>query len=985
MAVPTAFTVSTAAELDDAITTLDAVSSPGTYTITFSADITEGDVDALYAAPGVAVVIQGNSLTLDGSGTGNGLAVLGGKVSIADLTIEDTLARGVAGSGSGGGGAGLGGGLFVGPTGSVALDNVSFVTDAAKGGAGGTGGGGGLGGDSSLFVPNLGGDGAIGHFGSPGTTGANGTALVLTGGNGGPGGVGGAGHQGGFGGFGGGGGKGGDGGDGGYGSTHFPFGNGGNGGSGATGGAGGKGGIGQAGGSGGEGGKGGDGGDSLAPEFAGDGARGGDGGHGGDGGFGGGGGPGGNGGNAGDGGNAKAPGGVASNGPTGGHGGNGGSGGVGGVGSFGAGGGGGGRGGAAGNGGTGGGNALRPGTGGTGGTGGNGGAGGFGGGGGGGGTGGAPDDPSRGSSTYGAGKAGKGGLGEPGGFGAGGGGGTGAGTGAESGRGGAGGGGLGAGGDIFVAQGGSLTVDGGLLSEGTVAGGSSHAQSGGAYGSGIFLQGNETITLDAPANTALTVAGVIADQTGSGGAGATAGVGKIVIGAGGTVQLSAKNTFVGGIAIAGGTLDLAHTSAAGTGAISFDGAGGLAFTAADAPANAILDFTFGDTITVDGFVATGSSEPSGMLVLTGAGGPVALKLPGADLAAVRVGTSADSTTITMPCFAAGTAIATARGEVAVEHLAVGDRVLTEAGPAPIVWVGHRRVACQRHPRPWDVHPVRIAAHAFAQGEPVRDLWLSPDHAVFVNGALIPARYLLNGATIAQVAVEHVTYWHVELPRHAVLRAEGLASESYLDTGNRAAFSNGGTVVQRDADFARGVWERAACARLVLRGEEMEAVRNKLIARAKALGYCVLSDPALRLCVGRYVVRARKSGRTHCFALPAGSGAARLVSRSGVPAETRSGSDDQRRLGVAVARIVVDGETIPLDDARLGTGWHAVEHDGKGGAWRWTDGDASLNLAGGGTVELDIVITGRYWIAPVWGTSISRNRASIQIGSRAVKE
>jgi hypothetical protein len=34
-----------------------------------------------------------------------------------------------------------------------------------------------------------------------------------------------------------------------------------------------------------------------------------------------------------------------------------------------------------------------------------------------------------------------------------------------------------------------------------------------------------------------------------------------------------------------------------------------------------------------------------------------------------------------------------------------------------------------------VLPVRIGSHAFGRGLPVRDLFLSPDHAVFAEGAL----------------------------------------------------------------------------------------------------------------------------------------------------------------------------------------------------------------------------------------------------------
>jgi hypothetical protein len=192
---------------------------------------------------------------------------------------------------------------------------------------------------------------------------------------------------------------------------------------------------------------------------------------------------------------------------------------------------------------------------------------------------------------------------------------------------------------------------------------------------------------------------------------------------------------------------------------------------------------------------------------------------------------------TVACFAAGTGIATERGEVTVQHLRIGDRVrLADGGLAPIAWLGHRRVACRQHPRLNDVQPVRIAAHAFGLGRPHRDVQLSPDHAVFVDGMLIPARYLLNDATVRQEEVATVTYWHVELSQHGILLANGLPAESYLDTGNRGAFANGGPVVMAHADFARGVWQRAGCAPLVTEGPARDLVYRRLIAQALALGW-----------------------------------------------------------------------------------------------------------------------------------------------------
>ncbi len=154
--------------------------------------------------------------------------------------------------------------------------------------------------------------------------------------------------------------------------------------------------------------------------------------------------------------------------------------------------------------------------------------------------------------------------------------------------------------------------------------------------------------------------------------------------------------------------------------------------------------------------------------------------------------------VVAPCFARGTRIRTDRGEIAVERLRVGDVVPTprNGGSRRIKWIGRRHIDCAGHSRPHDVLPVRVSAEAFAPGMPGRDLLLSPDHAVFTGGALIPIRYLINGATIAQQEVEAVSYWHIELESHDILLAEGLPCESYLDTGNRGTLSSG--PVQRRA-------------------------------------------------------------------------------------------------------------------------------------------------------------------------------------------
>ncbi len=113
----------------------------------------------------------------------------------------------------------------------------------------------------------------------------------------------------------------------------------------------------------------------------------------------------------------------------------------------------------------------------------------------------------------------------------------------------------------------------------------------------------------------------------------------------------------------------------------------------------------------------------------------------------------DSVVPSIPCFAFGAHITTSQGEVRVENLREGDLVMVCEGSArelrPIRWIGRRCLDVLGHPRPAHVQPIRFIRDSFADGIPHRDLLVSPDHAIYVDGALIPARLLLNGATVVR--------------------------------------------------------------------------------------------------------------------------------------------------------------------------------------------------------------------------------------------
>ena len=251
---------------------------------------------------------------------------------------------------------------------------------------------------------------------------------------------------------------------------------------------------------------------------------------------------------------------------------------------------------------------------------------------------------------------------------------------------------------------------------------------------------------------------------------------------------------------------------------------------------AITGFTSGDTIDVTGFAATSETFTGNALILTNAiNAHATLHVQGNfSTADFRLASDGAGGTMIVTCFAEGTRIETPGGPMAVEDLKVGDMVKTHfAGAAPVRWLGCRRVDCRRHPEPMHVWPVRVMAHAFGHGKPRRDLYVSPNHAVFLDGVLIPIRLLINGATVAAVPAGHITYYHIELQRHDVVWAEGLMAESYLDAGDRNNFENGGGTMTLFPDLSRAspdmaaIWEMKACAPLVLMGPKLDRARRHL--------------------------------------------------------------------------------------------------------------------------------------------------------------
>lgn len=533
-----------------------------------------------------------------------------------------------------------------------------------------------------------------------------------------------------------------------------------------------------------------------------------------------------------------------------------------------------------------------------------------------------------------------------------------------------GGGGLGAGGAVFVRQGGTLSLGAGSISGGSVGGGSgtSGGGSGSAYGSGLFIQGNATITLAAGSGT-LTVSDVIADQSGSGGTGGNAGLGALAL-ASGTAHLTATNTFKGGVSVAAGaTLELGATASAGSGTITLAGDGAaLLLDSGITIGNTLAAISHLDSITLAGRTGSSVSVSGSTLQVVTTTGTVSFGLDSntyqtSDFTLSQNG--ADAVVAYTACYAAGTRIATPSGETPVERLRPGDLVRTADGRTrELRWLGWRSIDCRRHNSPPDILPVRIRADAIAPRQPARDLVVSPDHALALDGVLIPARYLLNGATIVQEPAGRITYYHVELAGpdgravHDVLLAENLPAESYLDTGNRAAFANGGAPPQLHPDFAANhalaIWRDHACAPLVVGGPILDDIRARLARRAGSLGWQPGRPTPPVLEIDGLLIEPIDAADGLLYPLPPGAIHAVLRSPAFVPAHNDPASGDHRRLGVAVAALELDGVAVPLES--FTDGWHAPEP-----GWRWTDGAARIPLGGATDLMLRLALTGTVWM------------------------
>ena len=165
----------------------------------------------------------------------------------------------------------------------------------------------------------------------------------------------------------------------------------------------------------------------------------------------------------------------------------------------------------------------------------------------------------------------------------------------------------------------------------------------------------------------------------------------------------------------------------------------------------------------------------------------------------------------------------------------------------------------------------------------------------------------------------------------------------MDMDNRAFFEDE-TVGLEGLDRSNGKTHEDFCRPVAVGGQVLAFARERLIARAEAIGWTPEHDPNLRLLVDGQVRRPLSDGDTAVFMFPAAAGDVRLTSTTFVPAHI--GVGDRRELGICLFGLTFAGSgggsrRVSIDDARLCEGIHDGEAK-SGTQWRWTKGELVLD-------------------------------------------
>ena len=311
-----------------------------------------------------------------------------------------------------------------------------------------------------------------------------------------------------------------------------------------------------------------------------------------------------------------------------------------------------------------------------------------------------------------------------------------------------------------------------------------------------------------------------------------------------------------------------------------------------------------------------------------------------------------------PCFLSESLIRTPDGDIPVEDISPGDNIIAYVNGVEeirqVVWTTQSHCDVQTHLSD-DLagYPIRILKGAIADGVPSKDMLITAEHCLLLNGKFVPARMLVNNRSVFfDKSIKSYEYYHIETAKHSVIMADGILTESYLNTSNHRSFYEEGNVISL-IPCRQLTWDDAAAPLDVSRGfveplfqnTEDRAISSNILQRTSKPELTEEADLHL-LTNSELCIRPVREHNGHItFVIPSDVQSVRIVSRASRPSDVIGPFvDDRRYFGVAVCDISLfeNGKSrninTHLTDKDL-NGWNTLEWED----CRWTSGNALLPL------------------------------------------
>ncbi|EUK18064.1 Hint domain-containing protein [Commensalibacter papalotli (ex Servin-Garciduenas et al. 2014)] len=360
------------------------------------------------------------------------------------------------------------------------------------------------------------------------------------------------------------------------------------------------------------------------------------------------------------------------------------------------------------------------------------------------------------------------------------------------------------------------------------------------------------------------------------------------------------------------------------------------------------------------------------------GNKISLNIPGAKNEGYHLASDSTGNLIYEVCFLAGSMIKTLEGEIAVEDIRIGDKILSfnwqqnKEDVQSVRWVGNKTVKVNPTLHDDEAgYPVRILKDAIAEGIPCKDLLITPEHCLFFNGKFTPARMFVNGYSIFyDYSITNYTYYHFETEEHSVIWANGVLTESYLDTGNQTQFNQHGDCAILIRPKKTKTWGKDAGAPLMVDRSYVEPLYHTLLQRAIKMDLPMMQDkkqlthdPDFHLITqdGLTIEPISHFQGRYIFPLPDENiKSVYLVSRTSRLNDIDGPFEDNRHeLGISVGSIQIVSAAYNIQVINMTNhltqddlpGWHTLEQQ----PCRWTKGKALLNLPDNNHKERKLII------------------------------